>query len=295
MQAQQITGGASSTIIASPLVSSRAQAAAGPPSGFQIAASIATILFGSALLAVILLPRRPEAGQTTVGVHYMPMRPMSNSMAVSEQVMTNKPGSVHYLIRHIPSGPAPTLAPMTAGYKAFTELAQHEVHFVKWVVAVGDMVQVGDPLLVFSRNGRHEQMAASAAGQIKELANVSEGDRLSRGTKLVIVGHPRPDFHPTMVCFAIALLGLLLLVAVIAHVRSLPAYEQAISQEKSLEEGLAPKAEEFAMEALPLKATEQDVAAASGLPRVMRAAADTSKARTCAENTVAQVGDRGMV
>jgi len=213
-------------------------------------------------------------------------------MAVSEQVMTNKPGSVHYLIRHRPAGPAPTPAPMTAGYKAFTELARHDVHFVKWVVAVGDMVQVGDPLLVFSRRGRHEQMMVSAAGQIKELADVSEGDLLGTGTKLVIVGHPRPAFHPAMVGFAIALLGLLLLVAVIAHVRSRPAYEQVISQEKSLEEGLAPKAEEFAMEALPLKAKEQDVAAAAGLPRVMRAAADTSKARTFAENRAARVGDR---
>lgn len=203
---------------------------------------------------------------------------MSQPMAVSEQVMTNRPGSVHYLVRHKVSGHAPTLAPMAAAYKTLTEVAQHEVHFVKWVVAVGDTVHVGDPLLVFSRSGRKEELRASAAGQIKELADVSEGDWLSTGTKLVIVGHPRPAFHPAFVSFAIALLGLLLLVAVVAHVRSLPAYEQVTSQDKFLEAGLAPKTEEFAKEALPLNAKEQEVAAASGLPRVMRAAAGTSKA-----------------
>eukprot|EP00930_Biecheleria_cincta_P056892 TRINITY_DN4290_c0_g1_i1.p1 TRINITY_DN4290_c0_g1~~TRINITY_DN4290_c0_g1_i1.p1 ORF type:complete len:303 (-),score=59.37 TRINITY_DN4290_c0_g1_i1:119-988(-) len=288
MQAQQSVGGASPAMASTLSVSSRPQAAAEPTSGFKIAASITTILFGSALLAFMILPRRPEAAQTIAGVHYMPMRPISHQVAETqpEQVMTNEPGSVHYLVRHRASGPAPTIAPMTAGYKAFTEVAKHEVHFFKWLVAEGDMVQIGDPLLLFSRSGRHEELKAKVAGQIKELADVSEGDRLSTGTKLVIVGHPSPAFHPAIVGFAITLLmlGLLLLVAVVAQMRWFPAYEQVTSQEKSLEEGLAPRSKEFAVDALPLKAKEHGPATASGLPRLMRAAADTSKARTDAEN-----------
>eukprot|EP00930_Biecheleria_cincta_P056894 TRINITY_DN4290_c0_g3_i1.p1 TRINITY_DN4290_c0_g3~~TRINITY_DN4290_c0_g3_i1.p1 ORF type:complete len:305 (-),score=56.60 TRINITY_DN4290_c0_g3_i1:214-1083(-) len=286
MQAQQSMQGASPAVAAPPPVSSRAQASAEPTSGFKIAASITTLLFGCALFAFMISPRSRGADQTTAGVHYMPMRPMTYPVAETqpEQVMTNEPGSMHYLVSQRVFGPTPTLAPMTAGYTAFTQVAQQEVHFVKWLVAVDDIVQIGDPLLVFSRNGRREELKASAAGQIKELAHVSEKDRLSTGTKLVIVGHPRPALESAIVSFAIALLGLLLFVAVIAHGRSLPAYEQLASQDKSLEEGLAPKAEKFAAEALPLKVKEQEPAAASGLPRVMRAAADTLRAQTDAED-----------
>jgi len=279
-QAQQSMGGASPTIVASPATSTKVAAAAGP-SGFKIAASIVAAVFASALLVVMTSPSRPAAAQTTVGVHYMPTRPFSHP-TVPEQVMTNEAGGVHYLVRHT-AGPAPTLAPMTPGYKAFTEVAPHDVRFVKWVVAVGDIVQVGDPLLVFSRSGRREELRASAAGRIKELADVSEGERVNTATKLVIVGHPGPALDPVVSCF-VALVAVLILVAFVAHVRSLPAYEQVASQEKSMEEGLAPKAEDSEVSALRLKAKGQDPAAASGLPRVMRAAAETSKARAHAED-----------
>lgn len=285
MQATQNVRGTSLTVAASLSESSTTQSAQGPTSGFKIAASV---ILGSALLAVMILHSRPAATQTTAGVHYMPMSPMSHQMAESqhEQVMTDEPGSVHYLARHKESGPAPTLAPMTAGYRASTVVAQQEVHFVKWMVEVGNMVQAGDPLLVFSKNGRREELKSSAAGQIKELADVSEGDRLSTGTKLVIVGHPGPAFHPVF-SFGIAPLALLIFAAGIVHMRRLSAYEQVTSEEKPLEEGLAPQADQIVMNALPLKAKEQDLAAASGLPRVMRAAAATSKARTDAENPMA--------
>jgi len=266
---------------ASPLVSDRAEAAAGRTSNFKIVASIVTVLLAFALAGALFLPVRP----TDAGVHYMPMsHPVAE--AQPEQIMTNEPGSIHYLIRHRASGHSPTIAPMTAGYKALTEVAQQDIHFIKWVVAVGDTVQIGDPLLVFKRGGRHKELKASAAGQIKELVNVSQGDKLSKGTKLVIVGHPGPAFYP-LTSLALALLALLTLLGVIGLVRRRQSYEQVSSEEKTLEEGLAPEAQEVAVDALPFKAKQHDPAAASGLPRIMRAAVESSAARMDTEDHVA--------
>eukprot|EP00930_Biecheleria_cincta_P056893 TRINITY_DN4290_c0_g2_i1.p1 TRINITY_DN4290_c0_g2~~TRINITY_DN4290_c0_g2_i1.p1 ORF type:complete len:300 (-),score=60.36 TRINITY_DN4290_c0_g2_i1:339-1187(-) len=282
MAAQQDVAGVSPQMAASPSVSSRAEAAAGHTRGFKIAASTVAVLLAFALAGALILPvRRPAHA----GVHYMPMsHPVAE--AQPEQVMTNKPGSIHYLIRHRVSGHSPTNAPMTAGYKALTEVAQQDIHFVKWLVAVGDTVEVGDPLLVFSMGGRHEDLKASAAGQVKELADVSQGDKLSKGTKLVIVGHPGPAFH-LFTSSALALLALLTLLGVIHVVRRQQSYEQVSSQAKSLEEGLPPEAEEVAVDALPLKAEQHGPAAASGLPRVMMAAADASNARMDTEDRMA--------
>jgi len=280
MLAQQGMGGVSLQMAASPSESGRAEAAAGHTTNCKIAASIATVLLAFALAGIFFLPVRP----TDAGVHYMPMsHPVAE--AQPEPIMTNEPGSIHYLIRHRASGHSPTIAPMTAGYKALTEVGQQDIHFIRWVVAVGDTVQVGDPLLVFERGGRHKELKASAAGQIKELVDVSQGDKLSKGTKLVIVGHPGPAFSP-LTSLALALLALLTLLGIIGLVRRRQSYEQVSAEEKSLEEGLAPEAQEVAVEALPVKAKQHDPAAASGLPRIMRAAAETSVAGMDTEDHV---------
>eukprot|EP00440_Ansanella_granifera_P024953 gb/GFBE01027102.1/.p1 GENE.gb/GFBE01027102.1/~~gb/GFBE01027102.1/.p1 ORF type:complete len:313 (+),score=80.22 gb/GFBE01027102.1/:1-939(+) len=152
------------------------------------AAALASLL----VVALLLIYSAPAVPKASGGVHYG-AKTLASGSGNHEPVMTGAPGGLHYMIRGSAVGPAPALVPMTAGYKEAAELASDDLLFVKWLVAAGDIVQAGDPLMVYSKDGVEQRLKASSSGQVKELVEAAEGEQLRRGSKLVIFGHPPPQ------------------------------------------------------------------------------------------------------